>query len=84
MSKKVVLEGYLICEPYLGDAYYIVDKKELLEKYRVLWYKLLRGEYNKEDVEERHRILESATRLDEFLEENKKVRITIEYLEEVD
>jgi len=74
---KRVLEGYLFCKPYIGDAWILLKDKDLAEEY---------GEINRKnkitmrELDRKCEIELSAEFLDSVLSdfEGKKVRITIE------
>jgi len=78
---KKVLEGYLFCKPYVGDAWILLKDKDLAEEY---------GEINRKnkitmrELDRKCEIELSAEFLDSILSdfEGKKVRITVEVVEE--
>ena len=78
---KKVLEGYLFCKPYIGDAWILLKDKDLAEEYGEInrKNKITMREFNR-----KYEIELSAEFLDSILSdfEGKKVRITVEVVEE--
>ena len=76
-----VLEGYLFCKPYVGDAWILLKDKDLAEEYGEInrKNKITMREFNR-----KYEIELSAEFLDSILSdfEGKKVRITVEVVEE--
>lgn len=80
---KKVLEGYLFCKPYIGDAWILLKDGGLAKEYREINGKMsdkitIRELDRMCEIELRAEFLDSA--LSDF--EGKKVRITIEEVKE--
>ena len=76
---KKVLEGYLFCKPYVGDAWILLKDKDLAREYGEINRKMP-DKITMRELDRKCEIELSAEFLDSVLSdfEGKKVRITIE------
>ena len=83
-KKKKVMEGYLICVPYVGDAWILLKDRNLAKEYCEINRKKFDRKVTIKELDRQSEIEESGEHIDSVLcdLEGKKVRITVEVVEE--
>ena len=81
---KRVLEGYLFCKPYVGDAWILLKDRNLVKEYCEINKKKFDRKVTIKELDRQREIEESGEYIDSVLcdLEGKKVRITVEVVEE--
>ena len=81
---KKVMEGYLICVPYVGDTWILLKDKNLVKEYCEINKKKFERRVTIKELDRLHEIEEGGECVDTVLcdLEGKKVRITVEVVEE--
>ena len=83
-KEKKVMEGYLICVPYVGDAWILLKDRNLAKEYCEINKKKFDRRVTIKELDRQSEIEESGEHIDSVLcdLEGKKVRITVEVVEE--
>jgi len=81
---KKVMEGYLICVPYVGDTWILLKDKNLVKEYCEINKKKFERRVTIKELDRLHEIERGGECVDTVLcdLEGKKVRITVEVVEE--
>jgi len=83
-EKKKVMEGYLICIPYVGDAWILLKDRNLVKEYCEINKKKFDRRVTIKELDRQCEIEEDGEYIDSVLcdLEGKKVRITVEVVGE--
>jgi len=83
-KEKKVMEGYLICVPYVGDAWILLKDRNLVKEYCEINRKKLDRKVTIKELDRQSEIEDRGEHIDSVLcdLEGKKVRITVEVVEE--